>query len=224
VSLNASGVATITISTLAVGQHSITAAYGGDGNNSASTSAVLTQTVNAADFALSASPSSATVDAGTPAPFTVTVKPQGSYTSAVSFSCSGLPAQASCTFNPTKVTPNANTATSSLTITTVARRVSQARPPFGRRSSPLFAIWLVLPAMLLGTAGMAAPNRRKLLSYCLVFLLVSGCLLQMACSGASSGGGGGGGTGGTPAGTYTITVAGAAGSTQHATTVTLTVQ
>jgi hypothetical protein len=29
---------------------------------------------------------------------------------------------------------------------------------------------------------------------------------------------------GTPAGTYTVTVAGAAGSTQHTTTVTLTVQ
>jgi trimeric autotransporter adhesin len=81
--------------------------------------------------------------------------------------------------------------------------------------------------MLLGTVGMAAPKRRKLLSYCIVFLLVSGCLLQVACNGASnsgSGGGGGGGTGGTPAGTYTITVAGAAGATQHATMVTLTVQ
>jgi hypothetical protein len=80
--------------------------------------------------------------------------------------------------------------------------------------------------MLLGTVGMAAPKRRKLLSYCIVFLLVSGCLLQVACSGASNSGsgGGGGGTGGTPAGTYTITVTGAAGSIQNATIVTLTVQ
>ena len=77
--------------------------------------------------------------------------------------------------------------------------------------------------MLLGTAGMAAPKRRKLLSYCLVFLLVSGCLLQVACSGASNGGSGGGG-GGTPSGSYTITVTGAAGSTQHAAPVTLIVQ
>ena len=80
--------------------------------------------------------------------------------------------------------------------------------------------------MLLGTAEMATPKRRKLLSYCLVFLLVSGCLLQVACSGAgnSTGEGGGGGTGGTPAGNYTVTVAGAAGATQHTATVTLTVQ
>jgi hypothetical protein len=59
---------------------------------------------------------------------------------------------------------------------------------------------LVLPAMLLGTVGMAAPKSRKLLSYCLVFLLVGGCLLQVACKGASNGGGGGG----TPSGSYTI--------------------
>jgi hypothetical protein len=80
--------------------------------------------------------------------------------------------------------------------------------------------------MLLGTVGMAGAKHRKLLSYCLVFLLVGGCLLQMACSGANnsgSGGGGGGGTSGTPAGTYTVTVTGSGGSTQQ-TTVTLTVQ
>ncbi len=77
--------------------------------------------------------------------------------------------------------------------------------------------------MLVGTVGMAAPKRRKLLSYCLVFLLVSGCLLQVACSGASNGSGSVGG-GGTPAGTYTVTVTGGAGSAQQAAPVTLTVQ
>ena len=42
--------------------------------------------------------------------------------------------------------------------------------------------------MLLGTVGLAPPKRRKLLSYCIVFLLVSGCLLQVACGGTSSSG------------------------------------
>jgi hypothetical protein len=40
------GVATFSISTLAVGGHNITAAYGGDGNFTTSTSAILSQTVN----------------------------------------------------------------------------------------------------------------------------------------------------------------------------------
>jgi hypothetical protein len=46
-SLNASGQATFTTSSLAVGSHSVTAVYGGDGNFTGSTTAALTQTVNA---------------------------------------------------------------------------------------------------------------------------------------------------------------------------------
>jgi hypothetical protein len=42
----AAGIASFTISSLAVGSHSLTAQYGGDPNNAASTSAVLIQTVN----------------------------------------------------------------------------------------------------------------------------------------------------------------------------------
>ena len=143
-------------------------------------------------------PSSATVTAGQSGTFTLTVTPQGSFTSPISFSCSGLPALAGCTFSPASVTPNSSTVTSTLTITTTAQTASLASP-FGRRSRPLYAMLLVLPAMLLGMVGMAAPKRRKLLSYCLVFLLVSGCLLQVACSGASNGSGGGGGEAPRPA-------------------------
>src|SRR5205823_3960304 len=46
--LNGSGQATFTISTLAVGSHSITASYAGDANFSGSTSSPLTQTVRKA--------------------------------------------------------------------------------------------------------------------------------------------------------------------------------
>jgi DNA-binding beta-propeller fold protein YncE len=221
--LNASGVATFATSSLIAGQHSITAVYGGDGNSIGSTSSVLAQTVNQqADFALAAITTSLTVAAGSSGKFALTVTPQGSFTTAISFSCSGLPALAGCTFSPASVTPNSSTVNTTLNITTTAYTASLARP-FGRHSSPLYAIWLVLPAMLLGTVGLAPSKRRKLLSYCIVFLLVSGCLLQVACSGTSNSSGGGG-TSGTPAGTYTITVTGAAGATQHAATVTLRVQ
>ena len=54
--------------------------------------------------------------------------------------------------------------------------------------------------------------------------LAAVCLLQAACGGGKSGGGGSGGIGGTPAGIYTITVKGTAGSVQHMTNVALTVQ
>jgi hypothetical protein len=70
--------------------------------------------------------------------------------------------------------------------------------------------------MLLGTVGLAAPKRRKLLSCCFAFPLVGGCLLQAAC--------GGSGASGTRTGTYTVTVSGGTGSTQHTTILTLTIQ
>jgi hypothetical protein len=217
--LNSSGVATYTTSSLAVGQNSMSAVYSGDANNAGSTSAVLTQTVNAADFTLSPSPSSVTVAAGQSATFTITVTPQGSFSSPISFSCSGLPALAACAFSPTSVIPKFSTVTSTLTITTAAPTASLVSPS-GRRPSPLYATWLVLPAVLLGTAGITASKRKKLLGYCLAFLLGCACLFQVACGSNGSGSGGGG----TPAGTYTIIVTGASGSTQNTTPVTLTVQ
>ena len=222
--LNALCIATYTISSLTAGQHSITAVYGGDTNNSGSTSLVLNLTVNSATFALAASPTSATVSAGSPGKFTLTVSPQGSFATAINFSCiSGLPAQAGCTFHPNSVIPNANRVTATLTITTAAHSASV----FGHRRSPLFALWLWMPAMLLSTAGVATRSRGKLLIGCLGLLLISGCLLQVACGGGgniSGATGGNGSAGGTPAGTYRITIAGAGGSDQHTLTVTLTVQ
>jgi hypothetical protein len=56
--LNASGVATFSISSLAVGSHSITASYSGDTGDAASTSAAVTITVTAAVPAASLTPSS----------------------------------------------------------------------------------------------------------------------------------------------------------------------
>jgi hypothetical protein len=187
---------------------------------------VLTQTVNASDFALSSTPTTAAVAAGKSASFTLTVTPQGPFSNPIGFSCSGLPAGAGCTFSPATVTPNANTATSDLTISTTAPTASLVFPASGHGSKPLYAIWLILPAMLFCTVGWAKPRRRKLLSFVFVCLLAGSCLFQAACGGASSvgKGGNGGGTGGTPTGTYSIAITGTAGSTQHSTTISLTIQ
>jgi hypothetical protein len=55
---NASGVATFTTTSLALGGHSITAVYAGDNNYNTSTSSILSQTVNAAGSTLKISPTS----------------------------------------------------------------------------------------------------------------------------------------------------------------------
>ena len=84
------GVATLATSSLAAGAHSITAQYGGDAIYAASTSAALTQTVNAAapattSTALSASPNPATVGASVTFSATVTSTKAGSITGTVTF-------------------------------------------------------------------------------------------------------------------------------------------
>jgi len=78
-----SGVATFTTSTLAIGSHSITAAYGGDSNYNSSTSTTLTQTVKqASSVALSSSANPSAL--GSSVTFTATVTPS-SATGTVTF-------------------------------------------------------------------------------------------------------------------------------------------
>jgi len=208
-----------TVSLVAMGTCTIQATQ--PGNATYAAAIPVNQSFLVTDFVLSSSPTSTTIAAGQTATITLTVTPEGPFTSPINFSCSGLPALANCSFSPATVTPGGSTVTTTLTISTAAH--TAALLPLGRRSSPLYAIWLVLPAILLGMVGIVTPKHRKLSSYCLLVLLMGGCLLQGACAGTSEGGSKGG-TGGTPSGSYTITVTGAAASTQNTATVMLTVQ
>lgn len=73
-SLASSGSATITLSTLAIGSHSITAQYSGDANYASSTTtAALTVTVTAVSTTTALTVSSSTVVTGSSVTFTVTV-------------------------------------------------------------------------------------------------------------------------------------------------------
>jgi large repetitive protein len=87
--LSSTGIATFTTSTLALGQHSITATYTGDVNNAASTSLVLTQTVKqATQLALGSSLSPA--PAASSVTFTATLSGQaGQATGTVTFTADG---------------------------------------------------------------------------------------------------------------------------------------
>ena len=208
-----------TVTLVAVGTCTIQATQAGNANYAASTPVNQNFQVLAADFALSSNPASATVNPGQSGTYTLTVTPLGSFTDPISFSCTGLPALAACTFSPSTLTPNTNTVTTNLTITTKGPNAALAPAPLGHNSSPLYALCLVLPAMVLGTAGMAAPKRRKLMGHCLVLLAIGACLLVAACGGGSNSG-----SAVTPAGNYTVTVTGIAGPTQHTARVTLAVQ
>ena len=114
----------------------------------------------------------------------------------------------SCKFSPSSVS-NAS-GNSTLTISTTGSTAAVA--PVSTRFGALFY------AMLLPIFGVAlvatefTSRKKKLLGMVLASLMISGLLFLAACGGGNSGGGGGSG-GGTPAGTYTISISGAAGST-----------
>ena len=102
---------------LTIGTDSISAVYAGDANYQGSASNQLTETVSAATFTISATPASQTVSGGGAAVITITVTPQGSYTSPISFTATLTPtSSAQVGFNPTQVTPNGSTTTTVLTI------------------------------------------------------------------------------------------------------------
>ena len=98
------GQANLSTSTLSVATHTISAQYNGDSNFMGS-SAVITQTVNAApaDFTISASPSSATVRHGKTASYTVTIAATGGFTGNVQLSATVTPAGPTPTFSPTSL-------------------------------------------------------------------------------------------------------------------------
>jgi trimeric autotransporter adhesin len=172
----------------------------------------------------------ASVSPGTPASATITVTSVNGFNSAVALTCTvsstaSLTPLPGCSFTAASVTPTANgTATSTLNVTTTGPSAALTRPAILHRSNAFYAIWLFLPAMLLGGTGMATPNRRRKMLTCLLLALaIAGSVFLVACGGSSSSSGGGGSTG-TPAGSYTVTVTATSGSTTQNETLPLTVQ
>jgi hypothetical protein len=224
-SLTSGGVATLSNTTLAAGTHNITAVYAGDTNFNASTSTGVSLVVTAPDFSLSPSAPSLSVMPGASATSTIAIKPVGGLDpSTVVLSCSISPAaspSATCSLGGISVANS--TGTSTLTITTDGPQAALISPAGEHGSGTLFAFGLMVPAMLLGGAGLNKPNRRRLLGFCVIFLVLGGCLLQTACGGGSKSLAPTGNSG-TPAGNYTVTITGNASGAQHTAVVSLTVQ
>ena len=225
-----SGVATYATSALAVGSHSVTAKYGGDTNFTSSTSSAVTITVNAAvppSFTVGASPTSiAIAAAGGSGTTTLTVTPAGGFAQQVSFACTGLPSEASCTFAPTTVTPGSGAVTTTLTISTTAAHVVKGT---GNDRSALKGFGTLASFALLILTFRPSRSRARWL---VILAMLSAGVVMIGCGGGSGGSGGGGGGGGgggttdpgTPAGTSTVTVTATAGTLTQTVTLSVAVQ
>jgi pimeloyl-ACP methyl ester carboxylesterase len=224
VTLNGSGVATLTTTVLAVGSPSITASYSGDANYAASASPAVSETVNVVGFA--PSPTGLTVTAGQSLPISLMLYSAPGSGLNFTLSCSGAPAKTTCQFDSNSIAPAPppNGSTVKLTFQTSSSELPPG--PSNRVPWPweTLGISVALAALLAGTNQLRhAPRRRLALGMCLaVFALAP---LLISC-------GGGGRTSysppptytGTPKGPATFTVSGTSGTTTISTKVTVTVQ
>jgi hypothetical protein len=113
--------ATYTSNALTIGSYSITAVYSGDANFTGSVSSTLSQVITGVpDFSLSTAASTLTVQLGQTGTLGLTITPTNGFNQTVTFSCTGLPSYATCSFSPASVTPAGTTATTQLTVATTA--------------------------------------------------------------------------------------------------------
>ena len=144
-------------------------------------------------FTIADSTGTQSLIAGQTAPYTLTLTPVGSSTfpSAVSFTCSGLPAGASCS-NPQISVGASGTQSVTLNITTLGPGRAATRPVAQKHNPAPFFAWVTAVGILIGGFARRSSPRNKgtLLALLLVCSLVLG-----SCGGGASGGGGGGGGG-----------------------------
>jgi hypothetical protein len=173
-------------------------------------------------FTLSAAPASVMITAGQTATYTLSVNPTSGFNSEVTLSCSGAPRGATCTISPASVTPGGNNA-GTATVTVASQKRTIAPPLTVPDDFPPSntGLWNLGFLGLAALAFLAAARSRRLRAGLVLTAAMLALLVWASC------GGGGSSVGvprGTPAGDYTLTFTGAAGSGTQQTTVQLTVQ
>jgi hypothetical protein len=190
---------------LPAGTYNIVATYGGNNDYTTAASAATQLIVTQPTFTLAQSKSAITASATSPGSSTITVTSESAFTGGVDFTCSGLPAHATCNFVPAVLglaagaasPPNATYLVPPVT-TTLTVRVNQA-PVI----TPTGIFWwsgLLLGLSLFGLAS-NRNARRRLLMQC-----VAGCVLLGCLAGVSGCGSTGTTIIPTPTGTSTVTV------------------
>jgi hypothetical protein len=209
---SAAGTASLTASFSALGVHNLTAVYDGDADYLNSTSAVFAETIVAGNFSISATPGTASVYTGESAAIEVSVASLQGFNQPLALTCSGLPANATCSFSPASL-PNGQGG---------AKLVIQTAAPHDAEAASVSASAFVFGALtLLLLPGWR--HRRGFLAGLSAVLLAVGMAIGTSGCGAENPI-----TGGTPPGTYevsvTATTTGTGTTLAHSAVVTLTVK
>jgi hypothetical protein len=213
------GVASYTATTLPAGNVALTAQYSGDANFAQSTSSAMVELAIApAQTAITVGRASAISDA-----LSLTVVP--GFVTTLTFSCTGLPAEATCSFSPASYTfaGATNVANVTMTVQTGVSARSTPPAPFGPKTGP---VTLAGAFGLSGLFALSLGARRRRLWMRLTLLTVAlgiACGMVTACG--SSPAASSAALPQSPAGTSTVqvTASGPSGFSQTA-SVTLTVQ
>ena len=197
----------------------ITADYSGDANFTQSSSpAVSVLAVAPAVTSLTVAQTASVTD-------TLTVTAAPGYTATLQLSCSGLPMETSCNFQPSSVSLTGTNSPSTvlLTIQTGASATAALR----RSKTPSHSNWPLLPAMVVGIPGLFSAARllrfsgraNRAQNFLLFTFLLVGFGTLLACGGGSNT------SNGTPTGTSIVQVLISGGSSISQTvSLTLTVQ
>jgi hypothetical protein len=173
---------------------------------------------NASPFAVQSGGGSptVTVTSGQSASVPLSVTGAASYTGSVTLTCTGLPASASCTFNPATLTlAGGMPQSSTLTVSTAAGSMAGMVKPFVGPGMTTLSCGIFAGSLLL-----LWPKRRR--AYWMILALAGFTLLPLGCGGNSSSSTSK--SNNTSAGTYTFQVIATAGTTQSTTSCTLIVQ
>ncbi len=171
--------------------------------NSTVTSAAYTVNI-VPSFTIAVNPTALTVTTGTPGTFNLTVTPQNGFNSAVTFACSGMPAGATCAFNPATVTPTTGAASTTVTITSSSTTAAVRHNPNPLFPEATFAVALCFFGF----------RKRRSVQIMLVLVITAiGLGMLSGCGGSSK----------QPT-TSTVTVTATSGTIQQTATLSLTMQ
>ena len=182
---------------------------------------VVTLSGSGTDFIASPVTNQAAVSPGGTATYKLSISPTGgAFSNPVTFVCNAAPAFATCTVNPSSITPGSNSKEVTVAVTT-SGPVSQAHGLSGSRMGVSLA--LLCAPMAIFSALICVPSRRRNFRTYGVSAVMVMLLVLVGC----------GGTGAakstavartTPPGTYTLSVMATSGTLQHVTRLTLVVR
>jgi len=193
------GVASLSISSLGVGSHAVTASYAGDANSVGSVSTAMTETVSGTGgaptgFSVSVT-GSGTIAVGETAKLQVAVASQTEFMQPVQLSCASLPAESACTFSAQTIP--AGGGTTILQVSTMAPRSCAVADSESTTAGVPFAGITVAGLLVL-----LIPGRRRVMKSLLVAMIALCGMASLSGCGACT-------DLGTKPGTYTIRVIGA---------------